>query len=121
MFYQVATRSSVRSRPFALHVTEDAESYSVQADLPGIAKSDIDVQIKDNVVAINARHAAKAEARDGERVIYTERAEGDVSRRFSVATEIDQERSAASFDNGVLTLKLAKKVVDNGPRALAIA
>ncbi|CAN5346478.1 hypothetical protein BH09PSE6_BH09PSE6_16550 [soil metagenome] len=110
-----------RQRAIPLHVVENADGYEVQADLPGIAKSDIDIQIKDNVVAIAAKPTAAAEKKDGDRVIYTERNEGEVSRRFSVASDIDQSRSEARFDNGVLTLKLAKKVVDNGTRQLAIA
>ncbi|CAN5151883.1 N/A [soil metagenome] len=115
-----ASRSN-RQRAIPLHVIENADGYEVQADLPGIAKTDIDIQIKDNVVAINAKSSASVEKKDGDRVIYTERAEGEVSRRFSVANDIDQSRSEARFDNGVLTLKLAKKVVDNGTRPLAIA
>jgi HSP20 family protein len=116
----LAARSS-RARGIALHVSENEQGYEVQAELPGIAKSDIDVKIKDNVVAINAKTAATTEAKDGFKVIYTERNEGQVSRRFSVASDIDEARSEASFDNGVLTLKLAKKVADNAPRQLSIA
>ena len=53
-------------------------------------------------------------------MLRSERYYGSVARSFSLANEIDESKSEAKFDNGVLTLKLPKKVAAGG-RKLAIS
>ena len=55
------------------------------------------------------------------RSIYSERVEGAVSRRFSLPVEIDQAKSGAKFENGVLTLSLARKEGMPAAKQLTIA
>jgi HSP20 family protein len=104
----------------ALHVVEKPEAYEVQAELPGVKKEDIKVEIHDNRVTISARTASEQEKKEGERVIYSERTEGQVSRRFTLPLELDEARSGAKFDNGVLTLTLIKRAGTDGPRQLSV-
>ena len=105
----------------ALHVTENPKGYEVQAELPGVKKEDITVDIEDNIVSISAKTSAATEKKDGEKVIYSERVEGVVSRRFSLPVEIDQAKSGAKFENGVLTLTLVRKEGTPAAKQLAIA
>lgn len=105
----------------ALHVVEKPEGYEVQAELPGVKKEDIKVEVHDNQVAISARTASQQEKKEGERIIYSERTEGQVSRRFTLPVELDESKSEARFDNGVLTLSLVKRNGTVGPRQLSVS
>ncbi len=92
-----------------IDVTEAEKSYLVKADLPGVAKDDIDVQIDGSQVAISAKIEKSSETREGERVLRTERYTGTMSRSFSLANEIDEDGVTARYENGVLELNLPKK------------
>ena len=100
-------------------VKESATDYTVHAEMPGIAKDDIDVQIDGNRVSISGEVKRESEKKDGERVLRSERYYGSVARAFTLASEIDDAKAQASFENGVLTLVLPKRAVAGG-RKLAI-
>jgi HSP20 family protein len=92
-----------------IDVTESDGSYMVKAELPGIDKKDIDVQIDGNRVSINAKGERNQEQKEGERVIRRERYSGSFSRAFSLATEVDANAATAEYKDGVLSLSLPKK------------
>jgi len=103
-----------------IDVSETDADYKVSAELPGVDKDDIHVQIDGNRVAISAEVSKESETREGERVLRRERYRGSVSRSFALATEIDEERASASYENGVLKLALPKKAAA-GAKRLKIA
>lgn len=104
---------------FRIDVTEDDKSYVVTADLPGVAKDDIQVTIDGNQVTIAAEVKRNTERKDGERALHVERYAGQLFRTFTLPTEIDESASEAKFENGVLELRLAKKIPQAG-RKLSI-
>ena len=102
-----------------LDVKEAAGEYTVHAELPGVAKDDIHVEIDGNRVSISGEVKHQAEQKDGERVLHSERYYGSVARGFTLAADVDESKSLARFENGVLTLVLPKKTA-TGARKLAI-
>ncbi|AJY08887.1 Hsp20/alpha crystallin family protein [Burkholderia sp. SIMBA_043] len=92
-----------------IDVTENDGAYTVKAELPGVAKDDIDVQVTGNTVSINAKVERNKEQKDGERVIRRERYSGAISRSFSLAADIDDANATATYQDGVLSLTLPKK------------
>ncbi|MGN7980085.1 Hsp20/alpha crystallin family protein [Burkholderia sp. 22313] len=92
-----------------IDVTESDDAYKVNAELPGVAKEDIDIEVKGGTVSINAKIERKNEQKDGERVIRRERYSGAVSRSFSLSAEIDEANATATYLDGVLSLTLPKK------------
>ncbi len=93
-----------------LDIAETPEAYEVKADLPGVAKEDINVRIHGNVVQIDAE--VKRESRktsNGDRMLRSERYQGSVSRSFSLAQDVDEGKVKAHYDKGVLCLELPKK------------
>ena len=92
-----------------IDVTESDASYQVKAELPGVDKKDIDVKIDGNTVSINAKVERNKETREGERVIRRERYAGAISRSFSLARDLDEAKSVAQYQDGVLSLTLPKK------------
>ncbi|MEI5999986.1 Hsp20/alpha crystallin family protein [Paraburkholderia bengalensis] len=92
-----------------IDVTESDSAYTVKAELPGVDKKDIDVQIDGRVVSINAKVERNKEEKDGERVIRRERYSGAISRSFSLAGEVDDANAKAEYKDGVLSLSLPKR------------
>lgn len=102
-----------------IDVSESEGSYAVKAELPGVDRKDIDVQIDGRLVSINAKIERKKEEKEGERVIRRERYTGSISRSFTLASEIDEAKAAAQYQDGVLSLTLPKKA-PAGNKRLAI-
>lgn len=92
-----------------IDVIENDGAYSVNAELPGVSKDDIDVQISGQTVSISAKLERNKEQKEGDRVIRSERYTGEISRTFSLADEIDEAHATASYHDGVLSLTLPKK------------
>ncbi|WP_028220921.1 Hsp20/alpha crystallin family protein [Paraburkholderia oxyphila] len=92
-----------------LDVTENDQAYTVKAELPGLDKKDIDVKIDGNVVSIHAKVERNTELKEGERVIRRERYSGAFARSFSLASDIDESKASAQYQDGVLALTLPKK------------
>lgn len=90
-------------------VTETDQGYSVQAEVPGVAKDDIQVSIDGNVVTLGAEIKQSDSQTGDEKVLRSERYYGAVSRSFQLPADIDQDTAKAKYDNGVLTLTLPKK------------
>ena len=97
-------------------VKEADGAYTVQAEMPGVKKEDIHVQIDGNRVSISAEVKRESEKKEGERVLRTERYYGSVARTFSLGSEMDESKAIAKFDNGELTLTLPKKTAPASKR-----
>lgn len=104
----------------SLDVREDDKAYTVHADLPGVKKENIDVQVEGNVVRISAENRQEREEKQGEKVIRSERYVGRVSRSFTLGVDVDESAATAKFENGVLELTLPKKPVPEQRRKLEI-
>lgn len=90
-------------------VKETGEAYTVDAEIPGVKKDDIQVSIDGNEVAIAAEVKRDVEEKDGEKWLRTERLHGRFERRFALPQEIDDGKASARFTDGVLSLTLPKK------------
>jgi HSP20 family protein len=99
----------VPARSMKVDVAEQNGDYRVVAELPGVKKEDIRVNIDGDQVSISAETRVEKEAKDGERVLHSERYVGKVSRAFRLADEIDESRASAKYSDGVLELTLPKK------------
>ncbi len=93
----------------AVDVTEKNDAYLVTADLPGVKKEDIHVDIDGAQVSLSAEVKREREAAEGERVLHVERSYGKLSRSFTLPQELDEAKAEAKFRDGVLELTLPKK------------
>ena len=100
-------------------VSEDDKAFLVHAEIPGVRKEDIKVNIEGNQVAISAEIKKEKEIKDGEKVLRSERYFGQVSRAFSLAQDVDDATAEASYKDGVLVLTLPKRA-STSSRTLAI-
>jgi HSP20 family protein len=93
-----------------MDVKESNGDYKVKAEIPGVKKDDIHVNIEGNRVSISAEVKKEKEEKEGEKVIRSERSYGMASRSFSLAEDIDQDKVQAKYADGVLELTLPKKL-----------
>jgi HSP20 family protein len=101
-------------------VKESGDAYTVQAEIPGVPKEDIQVAVEGNVVSLRAEIKQQDSSSADEKTLRSERYYGAVSRSFQLASDIDQTQAKAKYDNGVLTLTLPKKQALSGAQRLTI-
>ncbi|HWS13008.1 MAG TPA: Hsp20/alpha crystallin family protein, partial [Rhodocyclaceae bacterium] len=99
-----------------IDVKEQADSYVVHAELPGVKKEDIHVHIDGSMVSLTAERKVEKEVREGERVLRSERYFGKVSRSFQLGQEIDDGKATAKLTDGVLEITLPKKAAVSARR-----
>jgi HSP20 family protein len=99
-----------------IDVKEQADSYVVHAELPGVKKEDIHVHIDGAMVSLTAERKVESEVREGERVLRSERYFGKVSRSFQLGQEIDDAKATAKLTDGVLEITLPKKAAVSARR-----
>lgn len=94
------------ARPAQSATVEDSDkAYSLQLDVPGVAKDQLDIGIEGDVVRINSKPEATR----------------TVKAAYRFPLEIDAAASSAKLENGVLTLLLAKKIPVSNVAQLAIS
>lgn len=94
-----------------MDVSEDEKAYLVHAEIPGVKKEDIHVNIDGTQVSISAEVKQEREVKENEKLLRSERYYGSVSRVFSLENEVDDEAAEARYKDGVLELTLPKKKV----------
>ena len=92
-----------------IDVIQNDKTYTVKADLPGVKKEDIHIQVDGNVVSISAEVKKEKEEKNDERVVRSERYYGRVERSFSLDHDVDEATVEARYSDGVLNLTLPKK------------
>jgi HSP20 family protein len=105
----VAYEASEPVRRMPVELSEHDGEYKLVADLPGVKKEDIKVQIDGDEVSISAEVRNERIAKESGRVLHSERYFGKIARAFRLAEEVDDTRAAAKFNDGVLELTLPKK------------
>ena len=91
-----------------LDVTEDDKAYYVRADMPGVKKEDVAVEIDGNQVSLSAEVRREKEEKQGENIVHSERFVGRQSRSFTLARDIDRAKVEAKLADGVLSITLPK-------------
>lgn len=105
---------------FRTDIRDEGDHYLLEAELPGFAKEDIDLDLKDGVLTISAKHDETVENKDETgRYVCRERRTGSFTRSFDVSG-IREDAIGAAYDNGVLKLTLPK-VGEPEPQSRKIA
>jgi HSP20 family protein len=88
-------------------IFEDGTDVVVKAELPGMRKDDIDVNISDDVITISGEKKTeeKVEKKDYYRL---ERSFGSFTRTLRLPSEIQSDKARASFKEGVLEVRIPK-------------
>ena len=102
---------------FRVDVAENEQSYTLRAEIPGVKKDDINITIDGDQVAISAEVKNEKEAKEGERVLRSERYYGKVQRAFALGQPVEENGAAAKYADGILELTLPKKAATQARRS----
>lgn len=114
-FFAPETTSDMRVK-----FKEAANEYTLLAELPGVGKEDIDIEINGTDVKISAATKPQEKAEGGAEPVVDEWAKRSYARSFTLPAEIDDEKAVAHYENGVLRLTLPKKAA-NAAKRLKVA
>lgn len=94
---------------FRTDIKDKGDHFELEADLPGVKKEDIAVDIDGDCLTISAqRDSQREEKNDQEQYVRRERSYGSYSRSFDISN-VKSEGISGSYENGVLKLLLPKR------------
>ena len=91
----------------AMDLVESKDDFVLRADLPGLTESEVNIELEDNVLTISGERKSEHEERN-EGYYRVERASGAFSRSLTLPEGVDPERVQASFEHGVLEIRVPK-------------
>ncbi len=106
-FSSVKTLPKDSNRSLQVDIYEKDNSIIIEAELPGIAREDIKLDVKGKVVTIGGERTFKEDVKEEHRY-RKERIFGTFERTFSMPFEIDAEKVIAKHENGILRLEIPK-------------
>ena len=116
---QVFGTDGTMARPAVMPMDawREGDTFHVEFDLPGVSVDSIDLDVERNVVTVRAERPARAS--DAE-LLAAERPRGVFSRQLILGDNLDTQHISASYDGGVLTLRIP--VAEQAkPRKISIA
>ena len=91
-----------------LDVEESRDEVIVRAELPGLKKEGIKLQVEGDLLVLSGER--KAESENKEKIVHRlERVYGQFQRAVQLPSEVDGSRAAAAYEAGVLTIRLPKR------------
>jgi HSP20 family protein len=102
----------------SVDITESDGEYRVHAELPGVEKDDVTVEVEQGVLCIRGEKKSRRDEKN-ERGRRLECSYGAFSRSFTLPQDADPERISAEFKNGVLDVKIAKQP-ESKPKQIAV-
>jgi len=91
----------------ALDIAEEADSYVIKAELPGVQNEDIDISVHGNRLTLSGEKKSESEQEE-KNVYHVERRYGAFRRVITLPSDIDADKIDARCTDGVLSLKLPK-------------
>lgn len=89
----------------SVEIADTDKEIKVTAEVPGLEEKDIEVLLNDGVLTLRGEKRSENEDKDRQ---FSERYYGRFERRIPLGVEVDEDKVAASFRNGVLTVTLPK-------------
>ena len=91
----------------AVDVKENEKSYVLTADIPGLTKKNVKINVSNGVLTVHGERKEEKENKDG-KFYYRERHIGSFSRSFQLPETVNDDSIQASFKNGVLSIEIPK-------------
>ena len=102
----------------SMDLAETDTHYVLKADLPGVAEDDVSIELDDNVLTVSGERKAEHEEKK-EGYHRVERSFGQFRRSLTLPDGVDADAIAATFDKGVLEIRIPKPE-ERKPRRVAI-
>jgi HSP20 family protein len=91
----------------AVDIVEEKEAFVLRAELPGVPRENLKVEVKENRLTLSGKKEARSEGGNGE-YRYAESSYGEFARSFELPRNVDGQGIQAEYVNGVLTLRIPK-------------
>ncbi|MDP6532669.1 MAG: Hsp20/alpha crystallin family protein [Candidatus Marinimicrobia bacterium] len=105
----------------AIDIAESDLNFRISADLPGLSKKDVKIELHDGVLTVRGERAVENDSDDGN-FHRRERSFGAFERSFHLPEEVLENKITAGFKNGQLNITLPKsKVVQSKGREIKIS
>src|SRR5438034_5514386 len=104
---QAGNGGSLRRWLPAMDLIETDDHFVLRADLPGLSEDDVNIEVEDRVLTVSGERKAEHET-SKEGYHRVERASGAFSRSLTLPEGIDADAVAATFDRGVLEVRIPK-------------
>jgi HSP20 family protein len=91
-----------------VNVEENDGGFELTAEVPGMKKEDISIDVKDRTLTISGERKLEEEKKD-KNYHVCERSYGEFSRTFTLPDNVDAGKIEAEYDQGVLKLSIPKK------------
>ena len=91
----------------SVDISETDDTFEVRAELPGVAKDDLHVSVKDNLLTLSGEKRQE-NVDDTQNYSRTERRYGNFQRSFTLPAEVNTDDIKAEYTDGVLTLSIPK-------------
>jgi len=118
---QVTHKSEQQSLNPAVDINESKDKYMVHAELPGIAKENVDLNITESSISLSGEFKSTREEKDGLRGMFSERRYGKFARSFNFPEKVDSENAKATFKDGVLDIVIPKLAKQDRSRKIEIS
>jgi HSP20 family molecular chaperone IbpA len=100
----------------ATDIIETADAVVLKLDMPGVSRENVDLTVDKDMLTI----VGKAQPEESGEAVYRETYVGDYRRQFTLTTDVDSARIAATMTHGVLTVRIPK-AEQMKPRRIQIA
>jgi len=114
-----STQPSVSKWYPAVDVLESKDSYLIRAELPGMKREDIKVEVKDGTLVLSGERKSKKPA-DGVEYRHVERVTAKFWRSFSLPETVKQDGIEATYKDGILEIRVPK-AEEAKPRQIEIS
>jgi len=92
----------------AVDIYEDEHSITLKAEVPGMDEKDLDIKLENNTLSLSGERKFEKEEKE-ENFHRIERRYGSFSRSFTLPNTVESEDVQANYENGILSIKLAKR------------
>jgi HSP20 family protein len=99
-------------------VEEGDKAYTVRAEIPGVKKEEIFVDVNGAIVTLRAEVRREVPASKEASTLCTECFYGTLTRSFTLPAEVDADATTAKYENGILWLTLPRKFETPAHRVL---
>lgn len=91
----------------SVDISENADSLTIHAEVPGMSKKDVKISIQDNILTISGQKKLEREKKE-QNYHLVERTQGEFTRSFTLPSRVDSNNVKAEIKDGVLEIELPK-------------
>jgi HSP20 family protein len=100
-------RRELIPRQPAIEITDDKDTVIIKAEIPGLKKENLQVNLSDSLLTIGGERKQEQEKK-GQGFYYSERSYGNFSRSIQLPSDVLADQASANFKDGILEVRLPK-------------